>query len=102
MPCAKQSSGHRQHKQCDADVAEKQEEAETVRLLAERNDLLTRVPCERKADCHIMTGKPRRDGCDYECGKDEDAPFKGIAHMSPNAMLTGREQPPATSLLKPS
>ncbi len=55
-----------------------------MRLLAQRDDLLTRVPCERKADCDIVTAKPRRNGCDHECGKDEDAPIKGSAHMPAN------------------
>ena len=52
-----------------------------MRLLAECNDLLTGVPCERKADCNIVAAKPRRNGCNDECGKDENAQFKG-AHMS--------------------
>ena len=84
LPHANEFNDYRQHKQCDAEVTKKQKGAEALRLLAERDDLLTRVPCERKADGNIVTAKPSRNGCDHERGKNEDAPSNGGAHMLAN------------------
>jgi len=55
-----------------------------VGLFSKRYDLLTRVPCEWNADRDVVTAKPRRNRCNYECGKDKNAPFKGSVHMLAN------------------
>ena len=84
VPRAEKSSERRQHKQSDSHIGEKQKEAEAVRLLAKRDDLLTSVPSEWEANCNVVAAEPCRDGRDDNCRKDENDPFEGGAHTRAN------------------
>src|SRR5258706_8400651 len=84
LPRVEKSSQRRQHKQSDSHVGEKQKETKAVRLLAKRDDLLTRVPSERKAHCNVVAAEACGNGCNHNRGEYKKRPFENGAHKRPN------------------
>ncbi len=88
VPCAKESSDDRQPEQRNPNVREKEKETESVRLLTEGDDHLSRMPSEWEANSDIMTGNARRNCRDDDRCNGQKTPFEGSAHSGLTPALT--------------
>jgi len=63
-------------KQGDNKIQEHQKEAETVRLLAKRDDVLASIPGERKPEGKVVVAQSRRNGGGDSRSSHQEAQFQ--------------------------